>query len=430
MADHPAANHPAANHPAADEVLRSLLDPADRGSPYPYYHRLRELDPVHRSTAPGLGGAVVLTRYRDMERVMRSPRSYKDRRISPVYGAADDGPFSVMMRGLLPAADPPDHARRRGLLQKAFTPRALQQLEGHVVDVADGLLDGLRQQGPGADLVAHFAYQLPVIVICELLGVPVADRHRFVEWSRDFSLAGDVSAVDAEVRRRGDRAAEEFDGYLRGLAGARRDRPEDDLITRMVEVTDGTVALSVEDIVGLTFTLLQAGHSTTSDLIGMGTLALLRHPDQLALVRDDPEMAKVAVEELIRHDTPVHLTVYLLGSRMVFEGGPAVGGGQSEDVVLDEDTLVLLALAAGNHDPDRFTDPDGLDIRRDDVGHLGFGFGAYHCLGSALARMEARVAFPKLFGAFPDLRLDVDPADVRYRPTLALHGLEELPVAW
>src|SRR6185437_15756418 len=180
VADHPAANHPAANHPAADEVLRSLLDPADRGSPYPYYHRLRELDPVHRSTAPGLGGAVVLTRYRDMERVMRSPRSYKDRRISPVYGAADDGPFSVMMRGLLPAADPPDHARRRGLLQKAFTPRALQQLEGHVVDVADGLLDGLRQQGPGADLVAHFAYQLPVIVICELLGVPVADRHRFV----------------------------------------------------------------------------------------------------------------------------------------------------------------------------------------------------------------------------------------------------------
>ena len=409
----------------AGQVLRQLLVPDGRGSPYPAYHRLRELDPVHRSDAPGLGGAVVLTRHADIEQVMRSPGSYKDARISPVYGAADDGPFSVMMRNLLPASDPPDHSRRRGLLAKAFTPKALDGLQTHVTEIADQLLHGLRAAGPGADLVSHFAYPLPVVVICELLGVPETDRFAFSGWSRDFSLAGDVSLVDPEVRRRGDRAAQEFDAYLRALAVERRRRPGDDLMTRMVEVRDGGDTLSDDEIVGLSFTLLQAGHSTTADLIGMGTLALLEHPDQLARLRADPTLVRAAIEELVRYDTPVHLTVYILGAETRLDGG-----GTGPASTLADGTLVLLVLAAGNHDPARFADPDDLDIGRVDQGHVGFGFGGYHCLGSALARLEARVAFPRLLDAFPGLAPAVDPAEVRYRPSLALHGLEALPVTW
>ena len=427
----------------AEDVLRRLLDPVNRGSPYPLYRQLRELDPVHQATAPGLNGAWVLTRHRDVERVMRNPRSYKNSRISALYGAGEDGPFSTMMRGLLPAAEPPDHARLRGLLSKAFTPRAIEGLTVHIGSVADRLIAAMQDRGPSTDLVADFAYQLPIIVICELLGIPTEDRHRFTGWSRDFSLAGDVSTVGPDIRRRGDQAAEEFDTYLRDLATERQRRPRNDLMSRMVPVAADGSGLSQDEIVGLAFTLLQAGHDTTSNLIAMGTLALLRHPDQLQRLRSDPGLVKGAVEELIRYDTPVHLTVYLLGDRMTFDApdqgassasdataGAATGTGtdRAGDIALEEGTLVLLLLAAANHDPARFVEPDTLDILRADNGHVGFGFGIYHCLGAALARMEAQVAFPKLLAAFPTLRLDDE--DVRYRASLAMHGLEELLVAW
>jgi len=394
------------------EIVFNPMDPEFVADPYPTYHQLRALDPVHQSPL----GFWVLTRYEDVVAALRDQRFGKEALAAfvaerfglPVPGAG----LSMLDR------DPPHHTRLRGLVSKAFTPRVVEVLRPRVQDLVDGLIDAVADQG-SMDLIDDFAYPLPVVVICEMLGVPVEDREHFRRWGLDIARGLDSIMLppDSEVARRSMSSRSELSDYFRRLIAERRKAPRADLLSGLIAAEEAGDKLNEEELLATCILLLVAGHETTVNLIGNGTLALLRHPDQLRRLREDPGLIGTAVEEFLRYDGPVQRTARI----------------PSEDVTIGDRTipegdLVMPFIGAADRDPAQFPEPDRLDIGRADNRHIAFGWGIHFCLGAPLARVEGQIAINTLVRRLPELALATDKPEFRH--SLTLRGLARLPVAF
>ena len=392
----------ASYNPIAARMLRN---------PYPAYARLRERSPVHPSR---LLNGWVFTRYADVEAVLRDFRRFSNR--------PDRVSLSKRRRSVRPPRadwtmlflDPPDHTRLRVLVNQAFTPRAVDALEPHIRTVMHGLVDAVDEPA-GFDLMRAVAGPLPVIVIAEMLGVPPEDRERFRQWSSARARILEP-LIGAQERARGVAAGEAFDAYFLPIIRARRREPRDDIISALAQAQEEGDSLSEREMLTMLRLLLVAGNETTTNLIGNGMLALLEHPEQLRLLREDPSRIQAAVEELLRFDTPVQLDLRGVVDDCEVHGFPLRRGDAA-----------VLAIGAANRDPEVFDDPERLDVERSRGSNISFGRGIHHCLGAPLARLEARVALEVLIERYASLRLvGKRPA---FRRAIVLRGLESLPVS-
>ncbi len=389
---------------------------ANLRDPYPMYARFRERDPVHASR---LIAGWALFRYADATAVLRDPRFSADERNSKNFalqrrqlvaaGALDaDDPIEQSMLRM----DAPDHTRLRGLVSKGFLPRAVERLRPRVEALVKELCDAMHGRDT-VDVIEALAYPLPVIVISELIGVPAEDRARFKRWSDEVVRSLGFSSLDDVRRSRV--AGKELRAYFEGVAARRRDEPRDDLISALLAAEEQGDRLSQSEVFSTLNLLLVAGNETTTNLIANGLHALLRHRDQLELLRGDPDLIPTAVEELLRFDSPVQAT-----SRIALEdveiGGRRVRRGQE----------VIVTLGSANRDPEQFEAPDRLDVTRKDNRHLSFGHGAHYCLGAPLARLEAQIAFRALLERYPRMTLATDALE--YRRNFILRGPTSLPV--
>lgn len=400
-----------------DEILAAIFDPARRGELYPLYHALRAAAPVHRATHPKLRDVWVLTRFADALDVYRNPRAVSDPAMAEHFdhGGAG-GPFYRMLREMMLFLESEQHAHVRRIVVKAFTPRAIAAVRPITERYATELLDAVEPDG-GMDLVSQFAVPLPFRVIAHVLGVPESDFALIQRHADDFARGSEL-AVEADDRsRRADAAAEVFADYFGSLVDRRRADPRDDVITALCAAEDEGRHLDRTQLVATVVLLMQAGHETTADTIGNATVALFRNPGQLALLRDDPSCTKGAVEELLRFDPTNQMNTRLLLDDM------EVGG-----VRLRAGDHVATVIGAANRDPAQFADPDRLDLRRDVPLHLAFAFGAYYCVGNALARTEVQVALRSLVDRFPRLA----PAGDSFvmRDTLRNRGPRRVDVRW
>ncbi len=396
-------------------VAFDLSDRAFRRDPYPRYAELRESDVLHRTP----DGFWVLTRHADVLAAVRDHRLSSNPvhvRRPPTSAREAALPFlGDIGIQLLLTADPPDHTRLRRLANKAFTPRAVEQLRPQVVEVVDRLLDDATAGSSTFDVMAAVAEPLPVIVICELLGVPVEDQAQFKPWSSTVSRIIDPDVTPAMV----DAAIPSIMGFVQyfgALIEERRADPRDDLLSSLIAAEAEGDTLGQQELMAMIILLFIAGHETTTNLSGNGTLALLRTPEQLEALRSDPELAVSGTEELLRYDPAAQLTVRTATEDLDLHGIPLATGES-----------VVCGLAAGNRDPRAFDDPDSVDLARADNHHLAFSGGMHFCLGAPLARLEGQVTFTALAQRFPDLRLATEA--VTYRDHFILRGLTELPVA-
>ena len=394
------------------DVHFNPMDPEFIADPYPTYHRLRAEDPVHHSPL----GFWVLTRYEDVVAALRDPRLVKE----PIaaFVAARFGAAMPAMGLSMLDRDPPDHTRLRGLVNKAFTPRVVEALRPHIQKIVDGLL--ARVEGAGTmDLIEEFAYPLPVTVICQMLGVPVEDRERFKQWGLDIARGLDAILLppDSDVARRSAAARRALAEYFRALIAERRAAPRGDMLSDLIAAEEAGDKLSEDELLATCILLLVAGHETTVNLIGNGTLALLRHPEQLRRLRENPGLIASAVEELLRYDGPVQRTARIPSADVTFDG-LTIGKGE----------MVMPFIGAADRDPAQFPDPDRLDITRTDNRHIAFGWGIHFCLGAPLARVEGQIAIGTLVQRLPKLALATDRPE--YRQSLTLRGLTTLPVGF
>jgi len=395
------------------DVQFNPMDPEFVADPYPTYHRLRAEDPVHHSPL----GFWVLTRYADVMAMLRDPRLIKEpiaAFVAARFGIAVPPGLGLSMLD----RDPPDHTRLRGLVSKAFTPKALESQRPHIQQIVDDLLAHAGGKGK-MDLIEEFAYPLPVRVICEMLGVPVKDHERFKAWGLDIARGLDAIMLppDSEVGRRSMAGRHALAAYFRELIAERRAAPQDDMLSALIAAEEAGDKLNEEELLATCILLLVAGHETTVNLIGNGTLALLRHPDQLRKLREHPGLIGTAVEELLRFDGPVQRTARI-PSEDVTIGGQTIGKGE----------MVMPFLGAADRDPAQFRDPDRLDITRTDNRHIAFGMGIHFCLGAPLARMEGQIAINTLVQRLPKLGLATDRPE--FRQSLTLRGLRTLPVSF
>jgi len=383
--------------------------------PTPELREIRETDGV-RTVVNAFGMEVFLvTRHEDIKDVLSDHERFSNGRPPGfvVPGAPDvpEEEQASARAGNLLGLDPPEHQRLRRMLTAEFTIRRMKRLEPRVVEIVDAQLDAMEKAGPPADLVASFALPIPSLVICELLGVPYDDRDDFQRrTARQLDLSIPFPER-LELQKQG-RA------YMRSLVERARKQPGADILGMLVR--DHGTELTDDELIGIASLLLLAGHETTSNMLGLGTLALLRHPDQLAAVRDDPDAIGPAVEELLRWLSIVHSAIPRITTTDVEIAGVPIPAGE----------LVFVSLPSGNRDPDFIDSPEVLDIRRGAPGHLAFGHGVHHCLGAPLARMEMRIAFPALLRRFPALALAEDFADVPFRSFHFIYGLKSLEVTW
>jgi cytochrome P450 len=413
--------------PSVGESTNPLLNPQLLANPYPVYAMLRKTNPVMRLPLP-IGqdgpGVWLLTRHADVQAVLRDPRFSVNRRKADLVReyahllpkaiiGDDDDAFRTML-----IMDPPDHTRVRGLVSKAFTPRRIAALRPRVEAVLAELLDEVVAGASGGevefDLIPDVAEPLPAIVIAELLGVPAEDHRHFKGLSkRLISSMGQLNPAEAagEIQS----AIEDLQAYLASIVALRRKEPRDDMISALIAARDDEDALSEAELVSTANLLLIAGHETTTNLIGNGMLALLRHPDQLERLRTDPALAGSAVDECLRYDSPVQVTVRVPTEDVEI-------GGQ----VLPKGAAVVTAIGAANRDPEAFPDPESFDVGRAENHHLSLGFGTHFCLGAALARTEGEVVLLGLLRRFSEIEL-VDP-DPPARPNFLLRGFSALPL--
>ena len=393
--------------------------PEVHANPYPLYRQLRSEDPVHWSD---LFEGWVLSRYEDVVFVLEDDRFSADRRqarnrfLQQIVQRQEElqGPFA-RARTML-TADPPEHTRLRGLVSKAFTPRAVQALRPRIQEIVDELLGGVIESGR-MDVIRDLAYPLPVIVIAEMLGVSPADRDQFKKWSDEIAATTGGPLVPSEVLERARRSAVELADYFGVVIEERRREPRDDLISALIAAEEKGHVLSQDDLMATLILLLVAGNETTTNLIGNGMLALLRHPDQMQELREAPSLIQTAVEELLRYDGPVQAT-----GRVAMED-LEIGGKQ-----IEKGQFVLTLLAAADRDPAQFPNPDELDITRRENRHVAFGYGIHFCVGAPLARLEGQSAISTLLQRIPSLRLETD--DLQWGGSFILRGLKSLPVAF
>ena len=384
-------------------------------NPYPFYHRLRSSQPVLRVPAVD---AWIVTTYEGVNGSLRNPRLSSDRfprararlEAKGLAGMIDDRMKSMIHM------DAPDHTRLRGLVNKAFTPRAVEAMEGRIDEIIDELLDAAAKKGR-FDLIADLAYPLPVMVIAEMLGVPAQDRAKFKAWSDDLSavLAGDPAALPDGTLTRVMAARAELVDYFRAIAATRRLSPGNDLLSALVLAEEEGGRLSEDELYSTLILLLVAGNETTTNLIGNGMLALLSHDDEQRRLWSDPTLVPTAVEEMLRYDSPIQFTTRLAKADL-----------EIHDTQIREGEWLYLVIGAANRDPAQFPDPDRFDVGRAVNKHIAFGAGAHFCLGAPLARLEAQRALRSLSRLCPNLRLSGDKPE--YRNNFNLRGLKALQV--
>ena len=398
--------------------LFNPLSPDFIRDPYPHYERMRTTDPVHLTPL----GMYVASRHAEASLVMRDKRFGKDyvERTIRRYGPKimDEPVFRSMSHWML-QQDPPDHTRLRGLVVKAFTARRVEDMRPRIQQVVDETLDRIIPQGK-MDLIEDFAFRLPVTIICDMLGIPEDHREAFYAGSRDGGRLLDPVPLSPEEIKQGNASNALAAMYFQQLFELRRKTPGDDLITQLVQAEEDGSKLSNEELTANIILLFGAGHETTVNLIGNGLLALHRNPDQLELLKANPQLITNAIEEFLRYDSSVQMTGRVALEDIDDLGGKRIPKGES----------VLCLLGSANHDPAVYPDrPERLDVTRPNVKPLSFGGGIHFCLGAQLARIEAEVAISTLLRRLPDLRLD-DAVNPEWRPTFVLRGLKRLPASW
>jgi cytochrome P450 len=387
----------------------------DSFSPTAELRHIRESEGVREFTSAFGMQVYLITRHDDIKAVLSDHERFSNARppgfaVQGIPQPTEEEEATARAGNLL-GLDPPDHSRLRRMLTPEFTHRRMKRLEPRIVELVGAQLDEMESAGPPADLVEHFALPIPSLVICEMLGVPYDDREDFQRRSaKQLDLSIPINDR-LDLQRQG-RA------YMTTLVSRARRQPGDDILGMLVrehgdELTD-------DELVGIAGLLLLAGHETTSNMLGLGTLALLRHPEQLAVVRDDPDAVGPAIEELLRWLSIVQTAIPRITTTDVEIAGVTIPAGK----------LVFPSMPSGNRDGDFIESPDALDIARGAPGHLAFGHGVHHCLGAPLARMEMRIAFPALLRRFPNLTLAEDFADVQFRSWNFIYGLKSLEVAW
>ncbi len=401
-------------------VTPIAIDPADFDlanpqreyllNPFPTYARLREESPVHCNP----DGTYFVTCFEEVAEVLRSKDMSSDKETQMVARFGRDAAITEHNLNVMVFVDPPDHTRLRKLVSHAFTNRALARWEQVVENVVERLLRENLDQGGEMDLIGDFAYILPLTVIGEMMGVPTGDRERFSRWSWMVTASLEPSA-GPELVAEANAAVNDFKSYLGALAEERRRRPGDDLISLLVQAEEDGERLGELELLHNAAFLLNAGHETTSNLIGNGVNALFENPDQMELLRDNPELAESAVEEMLRYDSPNQIGGRLPTKDVTFR-----------DTTIPAGTFIWISNGAANRDPSAFPEPDRFDIRRTPNKHVAFGHGIHLCLGAALARMEGRAAIRRLVSNYPNLRPGGEP-EPRMR---ARHrGFKKFPIA-
>jgi cytochrome P450 len=397
--------------PSAPGMQALAGNPAFRKNPYPFYEMLRHQSPVFRSPA----GFWLLTRYQECFAVLGDDRFGYPRTDEQAKLADETAAGFSSQRDFFFFKNPPDHTRIRTIVRDALSPKVVYGLRPYVQAAADRLLDEALPKGE-LDLVAEYAHSLPFGTICQLLGVPDAGRPAVMRWAQDYLRGiGPTFSVTAEQEATRDAALVELRAYFQTLAAERRRQPTGDVLTALV-AANTEEKLTGDELLGTCVVLFVAGHSTTTNLIGNGTVALLKHPDQLERFRTEPDLEASAIEEILRYDVPTHMSY-----RVAFEDV------QLGEHLIKKDDQVLIVRGAANRDPAVFPDPNELDLGRADNKHLSFGTGRHICVGSALARLQGRVALSTLFRRAPGLRLATDALD--YQDSMLARGLKTLPVA-
>ncbi|MEV4137311.1 cytochrome P450 [Dactylosporangium sp. NPDC049742] len=377
--------------------------------PHPVYAAMREQAPVHRLQLPTGMEMWLVTRYADARSALGDPRLSK-RVGATANAAALAREVSAPLTRHLLANDPPDHTRLRRLVAKAFTARRVEQLRGRVEELSAALIAGMAEREHG-DVIDDYAVQLPIQVICELLGIPQEDQTEFRRWT-GVLVAGSVERAGVPE------AAASFLAYLRTLIATKRAEPADDLLSALIATTDEGDRLDEDELTSMVFLLLIAGHETTVNLIGNGMWTLLTRPEEHRRLLADPALIPRAVEEFLRLESPVETATFRVAMEPVTYGGITIPAG----------AVVAISLLSADRDPDRFPDPAAVDLDRPDNQHLAFGHGIHYCLGAPLARLEAQIAFRDLLAAFPAMRLAVPASELIWRPGVLIHGTTTLPV--
>lgn len=397
----------------AEQVVEALFRTPQPDDPYPLYDRLRALAPVF----PSETGLTFLTDYADCQEAVRSPGLLMAgpaiARTDPRFESSE---YLRTMAGMLIFTDPPDHTRLRRLVSKAFTPRTIARLRPAVDALVGEHLDRLADLGE-FDLVAEMTDALPARTICELVGVPVSDHHLVVGWADDISTAASTPALPDELLRTADTAVSDFHGYLDSLIAQRRRAPREDLVSRLIEAEEEGGHLDAAEMKSFLVNILAAGTETTTHLMSVGLLTLLRHPDELTRLRADPSLLSGAIEEILRFESPVQMAFVRVASAELRIGDTSVGAGK----------IVAALIGAANHDPSAYPEPHRFDIERA-PGRvpLTFGGGAHFCIGAALARLQGEIALSRLLARFPRIEMAGDPV---WRNSIVLRGVRRLPLA-
>ena len=402
-----------------DLPLINIASPQFKANPHPFYARLRAEAPVYRTLLPDRQPAWLITRYDDVLLALKDEQRFtKDRLAAKTPEQLKKMPwmpgmFAPLARTILDT-DFDEHARLRGLIHLAFTPRRIEQMRARVQALADTLLDEAERRGH-MELIHDYALQIPLTIICEMLGIPAQDRPQFHRWTK--TLVNLSASPHAQVLLLPQLML--MLRYLRRLFKQRRADPRDDLISALATAEESGQRLTDDELLGMVFVLILAGHETTVNLIGSGALALLENPDQMRRLRQQPELIKTAIEELLRYVSPVDQATERYAREAVTLHGVAIPKGE----------LVLAVIASANRDEQYFPDPDRLDLGRENNKHLAFGLGAHYCVGAPLARLEGQIAIQTLATRLPNLHLAATPRALRWRPGLTVRGLEALPVA-
>lgn len=396
--------------------LVNIVSAEFKADPFPFLARLRASEPVYRTMLPDKTSVWLLTRYDDVNALLRDQRFTKNRRNALTNEQLRKLPWTPPMfrpleRNMLDL-DPPDHTRLRSLVHKAFTPGLVEQIRSRTQVIADELLDRVVSRGE-MDLIGSYALPLPMTIITEMLGVPVKDHDKFHRWSKAV-----VSLTSPSPTLRVIPSVWKFLRYLRNFFKQRRRDPQDDLVSALIEAEEAGDKLSEDELLAMVFLLLIAGHETTVNLIGNGTLALIENPNEMRKLQDEPSLVKPAVEELLRYTSPVLTTTERYALQDAIVHGVTIPRGE----------MTLGVIGSANRDETVFDKPNELQITREPNKHLSFGQGIHFCLGAPLARMEAQIAFTTLMRRLPDLRLRNPSSSLGWRPSIFLRGLASLPV--
>lgn len=384
-------------------------------NPFPVYKEIRETDPVYRFPMPNGQLAWVITKYQDAVEILNDSRF-----VTNYPGNNNDSESKlpphqeIISRNLL-SVNPSDHRRLRRLVQNAFTPRMVEQLRGRIEEITNNLLDKVQSKGE-MNLIDDFAFPFPIIVICEMLGVPFEDQDKFRRWS-EVIMEG---VNNPNFSQQSEQVMIEFVDYLKELIGKRRNNLQKDLISDLISVEDEGDILTEHELYALVFVLIIAGHETTVNLIGNGVLALLEHQEQKEKLKNQPEFIHSGIEEILRYNGPAEVSNMRFATEdMEFRGKH-----------IHKSDLLLISLSSANRDSEQFMNPDTLDVTRKVNNHIAFGKGIHYCLGAPLARLEGEIAINTLLRRMPKIRLKNNQSLLEWRPGMIIRGVKEIPVCF